>query len=63
MQKTKAQALADLGTVVAEALQISRALTSEQAADRAWHPGGPSRADLTALITKNRSEIGRRSQS
>jgi hypothetical protein len=60
--KTKAQALADLAVVVREALLISRALTPRQAAERAWHPGGPSVEELTETITKNRQAIARRAE-
>lgn len=60
--KTKAQAFADLVAVVAEELTISRALTPRQAAERAWHPGGPSVEELTETITRNRQAIARRAE-
>ncbi|WP_300267456.1 hypothetical protein [Microbacterium sp.] len=48
--KTKAQALRDVGLVVAEVAAIVCTLTPEQAAERAWHQGGPSLAVLTEQI-------------
>ncbi|WP_454168138.1 hypothetical protein [Microbacterium lacticum] len=39
--KTKQQALDEAGEVFADALAVVAALTPRQAAERAWHPGGP----------------------
>lgn len=52
--KTKEQALADLGRVIADEMAIVATLTPRQAAERAWHPGGPSVDDLEALIAAGR---------
>ena len=52
--KTREQALVDLGRVVAESAEISSRLTPLQAAERAWHPGGPSVAVLAARIAASR---------
>ena len=40
--KTKAQALRELGQVVAAEVAIIRTLTVREAAERIWYPGGPS---------------------
>lgn len=48
--KTRAQALRDLGLVVAEVAAIVRTLTPEQAAERAWRPDGPPLEVLTEQI-------------
>lgn len=48
--KTKAQALRDLGLVVAEVAAVVRLLTPEQAAIRAWTPDGPPLEELTEQI-------------
>lgn len=53
--KTRAQALADLGRVVAESAAISSRLSPLDAARRAWHPGGPSIEDLADRIAANRA--------
>ena len=52
--KTKEQALQDFADVVAEAAAIAARLSPEDAARRAWHPGGPSIEELTLLITESR---------
>lgn len=48
--KTKAQALDDASDVLAGVLAIVSKLTPRQAAERAWHPGGPSVEALTEQI-------------
>lgn len=48
--KTKDQALRDLGRVVADAAAIVTQLTVRQAAERVWHPGGPSMEELMQRI-------------
>lgn len=37
--KTRAEALRDLGRVVAEVAEIVRKLSPREVAERAWHPG------------------------
>ena len=44
--KPREQALRDLAGVVAEEIAIIRTLTPREAAERAWHPGGPSVDEL-----------------
>ena len=39
--KTREQALQEAADVLAEGLAIVARLTPRQAAERAWHPGGP----------------------
>ncbi|MDR6867643.1 hypothetical protein J2Y69_002247 [Microbacterium resistens] len=46
--KTEAQALRELGQVVAEAAATIRKLTVREAAERIWHPGGPSMDECLA---------------
>lgn len=53
--KTRPQALADLGRVVAESAAITAQLTPIEAARRAWHPGGPSVEVLADRIAEARS--------
>lgn len=48
--KTRQQALDEAGEVFADALAIVSALTPRQAAERAWHPGGPSVDELERRI-------------
>ncbi|HWI29864.1 MAG TPA: hypothetical protein VNT50_00085 [Microbacterium sp.] len=55
--KTREQALRDLGRVVNEAHAISSKLTAREAAERAWHPGGPSVEDLTRQIETSRASM------
>lgn len=55
--KTREQALRDLGQVVAEEIAIASRLTPLEAAQRAWHPGGPSVEVLTAQIAATRNSI------
>lgn len=52
--KTREQALRDLGRVIAESAAITSKLTPREAAERAWHPGGPSVDELTELIRADR---------
>lgn len=52
--KTREQALEDLGRVVADEMAIVAKLTPREAAERAWHPGGPSVDELTEIITASR---------
>lgn len=54
--KTRAQALQDLADVVAEEIAIASKLTPREAAERAWHPGGPSVDDLARQIEADRAE-------
>lgn len=48
--KTKEQAFQDAADVLAEVVAIVSKLTPRQAAERAWHPGGPSVEVLTEQI-------------
>ena len=48
--KTREQALREAGEVFADVLAIVSKLTPRQAAERAWHPGGPSIDVLTEQI-------------
>ncbi len=48
--KTKAQALREAGEVFADVLAIVSTMSPRQAAERAWHPGGPSLEALTEQI-------------
>ena len=50
--KTREEALADLGRVVADEVAIITTLTPRAAAERAWHPGGPSVEELTRYAEK-----------
>ena len=61
--KTRARALQDLADVVAAEMSIVATLTAREAAERAWHPGGPSVADLTRQIEADRAEAGPGSSS
>jgi hypothetical protein len=45
---TKELALAQVAEIVAEQGAILDTLTPEQAAERAWYPGGPSRTEIAA---------------
>lgn len=54
--KTQAQALQELADVVAEEMAIVSKLTAREAAERAWHPGGPHVEDLTRQIEAARAE-------
>lgn len=51
--KTKEQALQDASNVLAEVAAIVSKLTPREAAERAWHPGGPSIDELTDLIRES----------
>lgn len=53
--KSRDQALADAGRVLAEDVAVSSRLSPMEAAQRAWHPGGPSVEDLAAQIAANRA--------
>lgn len=53
--KTREQALEGLGRVVAEEAAATASLTPREAAERAWHPGGPSVEDLTEQIRAARA--------
>ena len=55
--KTREQALQDLGRVVAEEMAIVAQLTPLEAAQRAWHPGGPSVEELADQITASRGLV------
>lgn len=48
--KTKEQALQNVSDGLAEVLAIVSKLTPRQAAERAWHPGGPPIDELTEQI-------------
>ena len=48
--KTKAQALREVGLIVAEVAALVRTLTPEQAAERAWRPDGLPLDELTEQI-------------
>lgn len=50
--KTRAQAIRDLGAVVAEEIAVIETLTPLEAARRAFHPGGPSIDELTAYAER-----------
>lgn len=52
---TREQALQSLADFVAECAERTGALTPREAAERAWHPGGPSVDELTEIITANRA--------
>lgn len=61
---TREQALQSLSDFVAECAEQTAALTPREAAERAWHPGGPSVDELTATITANRAaREGRRTKT
>jgi hypothetical protein len=53
--KTREQALRDLGRVVAASHAITSKLTPLEAAQRAWHPGGPRIEELAQRIAENRA--------
>ncbi|MGW9345842.1 hypothetical protein ACWGR3_30300 [Streptomyces albidoflavus] len=55
--KTREQALEDLGRVVGDELAIVATLTPREAAERAWHPGGPSVDELTRTIAASRLQV------
>lgn len=57
--KTRQQALRDLGRVVAEAYAVTAHLTAREAAERAWHPGGPPVNELAAQIQTDRDAAAR----
>lgn len=52
---TREQALRELGQVMAQVHAITSKLTPLEAAQRAWHPGGPSVEALAERITQNRA--------
>lgn len=54
--KTKAQALQAVADIVAEEVAIASKLTARGAAERAWHPGGPTVEELTRRIETDREE-------
>lgn len=54
---TRDQAFADLARMVAEEGAILDTLTPEQAAERAWHPGGPSKEDIAAKFAAERCRV------
>ena len=56
MTKTREQALQDLSDFLHEVGEITAHLTPRQAAERAWHPGGPSVGELTEQIAQIRGE-------
>lgn len=56
---TKQQALQGFADVVAEEMAIVASLTPREAAERAWHLGGPSVPDLAARIEADRAEAAR----
>lgn len=53
--KTREQALEGLARVIAEAWEATRYLTPMEAAQRAWHPGGPSVEYLAVTIAATRA--------
>lgn len=53
--KTREQALRDLGRVVAASHAITSKLTPLEAAQRAYHPGGPPVEVLAERIAQNRA--------
>jgi anti-sigma factor ChrR (cupin superfamily) len=55
VMKTREQALRDLGDLVAEIGAVIERLTPEEAARRAWHPGGPSVDVLADQIRDGRA--------
>lgn len=57
MSKSKEQALADLARVVADEVAIIATLTPMQAAERAWHPGGPPLEELVETISEFRARF------
>lgn len=54
--KTQAQAMQDFADVLAEELAIASKLAPLEAAQRAWHPGGPPVKDLALRIEADRAE-------
>ena len=56
--KTREQALDDLRRIVAEQGRVLDTLTPEEAAERAYRPGGPSRAELAAEFAETRCRLG-----
>ena len=52
---TREQALRELGQVVAASYAITSKLTPLEAAERAWHPGGPSVEVLADQIAEDRA--------
>jgi len=52
--KTREQALQDLSDFLHEVGETTARLTPRQAAERAWHPGGPSIDDLEQQIAQTR---------
>lgn len=60
--KTEQQALQDFADVVAEEMAIVSKLTPREAAERAWHRGGPSVEELTRQIEAARAEARSRSR-
>ena len=51
--KTKQQALDEAGEVFADVLAIVSGLTPREAAERAWHSGGPSVDELERQIRQS----------
>lgn len=56
---TREQALRELGRVVAASFAITRNLTPLEAAQRAWHPGGPAVEVLAGQIAEDRAACQR----
>lgn len=52
IMKTQQQALDEAGEVLADVLAIVSSLTPREAAERAWHPGGPSLDELEQRISE-----------
>ena len=57
---TRGQALRSLGLVVADFTAAFMEQTPEDAARRAWRPGGPSLSDLTARCADLQARVRQR---
>lgn len=55
LMKTREQALRDLGRVIARSAAITSRLSPVEAAQRAWHPGGPPVGVLADQIAQTRA--------
>lgn len=56
--KTRAQALRDLGLVIAEIAETTRHLTPREAAERAWEPSSSMSVDeLAESIATSRDSV------
>lgn len=52
--KSREQALSEVAALVVEQGQILDRLTPEEAAERAWRPGGPSREEIAEKFRRER---------